>query len=161
MNGLALREIRTRMGLTQSELGKLLQMRPDIISVLERGGYITDYDMVKIDRFFLGEPVKISAPVVKRDKLNQPRSPVYNLIYPKEMKLQPLSEEACEKIMLEEMGFLYWEPNAKLHIEESEKPNELTIAAHAQYVALKKRTPKDTRFSYSEITPSVGDILFL
>lgn len=76
------------------------------------------------------------------DKYSQPRSPIYNMIYPAAMQLRPLSEEIC----------------AKLYTAENEHRPEKIIVPHAVFAGLKKNIRKNMHISCSETTLSVGDM---
>lgn len=153
MTSILLYRCRTSLGLLQKELAANLGWDPPVISALETGRlHFTGYHVDRLTEFFFGKPKpKLASP--GRVYWDQPRSPIYNLSYPREMMLLPAPDKACILNMEEEC--------AKLQAAQSHLPDidQTDIVTHAQYAAIKKSIPKNTLFRYSETMPSVGDII--
>lgn len=99
MNPTALITLRNKYGLTVEALSKHIGVEVKFINRFESGLELEAYEMRKLDEFFLGRIKRVTLPAISWSiHWDQPRSPVYNLSYPKEMLVRPYDDDFCKDI---------------------------------------------------------------
>ena len=137
MSGKDLFYFRLKHGLSRAQLGAIIGRHAYYIQSLENNKW---GDKIPFEVFTtLMEWAR--KPEVEQE-FPQPPSPIYGLSYPSEMCLNPIPREQCAQLN-----------TAADHPNEIEQFAEIAVPS-----GIRRRTPKDTRFRYSDKMLSVGDI---